>query len=279
MELSKLINTLELEFPPNTAWENDSIGLQIKSCKSQIENVFVTLELNIEALEEAIDNSADLIITFHPLIFSPLRQIDTDERVGQLVTEIIKSEINLFSIHTNFDSHPKGTSYELCTRMGYSPSEYLVPYNNDSNYGMGVIIELENSITLSELVQNVSNVCNSPIKYNLSSSDNINKFAILGGSGASYIDAALSSGCEAFVTADIKYHDFHRVDGKMALIDPGHYEMEQFVASAMYRILDEKIGKEVNLFQNTIRTNPVNYYPAGEFVIQQKKYLKNNKRL
>ena len=110
MELSKLINTLELEFPPNTAWENDSIGLQIKSCKSQIENVFVTLELNIEALEEAIDNSADLIITFHPLIFSPLSQIDTDERVGQLVTEIIKSEINLFSIHTNFDSHPKGTS-------------------------------------------------------------------------------------------------------------------------------------------------------------------------
>lgn len=277
MELSKLVDIFELEFPPNTAWSDDSIGLQINNSKSRIKNVYLTLELNEDSISEALSCSSDLIITFHPLIFSPLSSINTDNRVGNLVSKLIKHDIGLYAIHTNFDSHPLGTSYELCKKLGFEKKEFLVPDAGSVGYGMGIIAELENSITLSELLKKISDICNSPIRYNTGLTEEIYKIGILGGSGSSYIQEANNKNCDVFITADIKYHDFHSVKGKMAIIDPGHYEMEQFVPVAMKNILKEKLGKEVNLITGSILTNPVNYYPEFNYNKMQKNYLNNNK--
>lgn len=277
MELSKLINIFELEFPPKTAWSDDSIGLQISNSKSRIKNVYLTLELNEDSISEALSYSSDLIVTFHPLIFRPLSTITTDNRVGNLVSKLIKNDIGLYAIHTNFDSHPYGTSYELCKQLGFECSKFLIPDVNNDGYGMGVIIELENSIKINELLEKVADICNSPLKYNIGVNDNITKIAIIGGSGSSYIQEAYNQGCDVFITADFKYHDFHSVDGKMAIIDPGHYEMEQFVPLAMKNILKEKLGEGINLITGSVLTNPVNYYPKHNYKESQIKYLNNYK--
>ncbi len=277
MELSKLLNIFELEFPPKTAWSDDSIGLQISNSKSRIKNVYLTLELNEDSITEALSYSSDLIVTFHPLIFKPLSSITTDNRVGNLVSKLIKNDIALYAIHTNFDSHPFGTSYELCTQLGFDKSEFLVPDDNIDGYGMGVVVELQDSIKINELLYKVSSVCNTPLKYNKGAKEDINKIAILGGSGSSYIKDAISLNCDAFITADVKYHDFHNVDNKMAIIDPGHYEMEQFVPKAMKNILKEKLGDGINLITGSVLTNPVNYYPEISYIKSQKNYLNNYK--
>lgn len=275
MELSKLIKVLELEFPPVTAWSEDSIGLQIKSSKSQIMNIYLTLELNESSIDEAIKNQSDLIITFHPLIFKPLSCIDNEERIGKLTTKLIQNNINLYAIHTNFDSHPKGTSYEFGERLGFQPSEFLVANQNYLERGMGVIINLDDGLELNDLLQKVTEICNSPIKYNLTSSSEINKIAILGGSGSNYIESAIEKNCQVIITADVKYHDFHRANGRIVIIDPGHYEMEQFVPSALYKILNRTIGSSINLIQSTELTNPVRYYPESNYIHKQINYLKN----
>lgn len=277
MELSKLVNIFELEFPPKTAWSDDSIGLQISNSKSRIKNVYLTLELNEDSISEALSYSSDLIITFHPLIFRPLSSITTDNRVGNLVTKLIKNDIGLYAIHTNFDSNPKGTSYELCKQLGFEKSDYLVRDANIDGYGMGVIVELQESIKMNVLLEKISKVTNSPLKYNIGTKDDIFKIGIIGGSGSSYIQEAYNQGCDAFITADIKYHDFHSVDGKMAIIDPGHYEMEQFVPYAMKNILKDKLGEGINLFTGSVLTNPVNYYPQLNYINSQKNYLNNYK--
>ncbi|MFA7325277.1 MAG: Nif3-like dinuclear metal center hexameric protein [Candidatus Kapaibacterium sp.] len=277
MELSKLVNIFELEFPPKTAWSDDSIGLQISNSKSRIKNVYLTLELNEDSISEALLYSSDLIVTFHPLIFRPLSTITTDNRVGNLVSKLIKNDIGLYVIHTNFDSHPYGTSYEFCKQLGFECSKFLIPDVNIDGYGMGVIIELENSIKINKLLEKVSDICNSPLKYNIGVNDNITKIAIIGGSGSSYIQEAYKLGCDVFITADIKYHDFHSVEGKMAIIDPGHYEMEQFVPIAMKNILKEKLGEGINIITGNVLTNPVNYYPEHNYKESQKKYLNNYK--
>lgn len=276
MELSKLINILELEFPPETAWRDDSIGLQIKSSKSEIRNVYLTLELNNKSIDEAVAHSSDLIITFHPLIFSPLSSINIDDRVGKLVTQIISNDINLYSIHTNFDSHSRGTSYELCRMLGFTKSEYLVQDINYEDKGMGAIIDLDEPINFKQLLDKVSTVCCSPLKYNKPTSDNVSRIAILGGSGSSYVESAINKECDVIITADIKYHDFHSAANKIAIIDPGHYEMEQFVSNAMYNILNEKLKNELCLTRGSIVTNPVHYYPKNNYSEMQKNYLNNN---
>lgn len=277
MELSKLVNIFELEFPPITAWSDDSIGLQISNSKPRIKNVYLTLELNEDSISESLSYSSDLIITFHPLIFRPLSSITADNRVGNLVTKLIKNDIALYAIHTNFDSHPNGTSYELCHQLGFEMSDFLVRDANIDGYGMGVVVELNESITMNRLLEKISKVTNSPIRYNKSANDNISKIAIIGGSGSSYIQEAYNQGCDAFITADIKYHDFHSVDGKMAIIDPGHYEMEQFVPVAIKNILKEKLGEGINLIAGSVLTNPVNYYPELNYINSQKNYLNNYK--
>lgn len=277
MELSKLVNIFEQEFPPITAWSDDSIGLQISNSKSRIKNVYFTLELSEDSISEALSYSSDLIVTFHPLIFRPLSTITTDNRVGNLVTKLIKNDIGLYAIHTNFDSHPYGTSYELCKQLGFIKSKFLVPDDNIDGYGMGVIIELKNSIKLNELLEKVTDICNSPLKYNKGRTEDITKIAIIGGSGSSYIPEALNQGCDVFITADIKYHDYHSVEGKMAIIDPGHYEMEQFVPMAIKNILKERLEEGINLIMGSVLTNPVNYYPQQNYKKSQIKYLNNYK--
>ncbi len=277
MELSKLVNIFELEFPPKTAWSDDSIGLQISNSKSRIKNVYFTLELNEDSITEALTYSSDLIVTFHPLIFKPLSNITSDNRVGNLVSKLIKNDIGLYAIHTNFDSHPLGTSYELCKQLGFEKTRYLIPDINLDGYGMGIVIELDTLISMNELLEKIYDVCNSPLKFNKGKGEDIKKIAIIGGSGSSYIQEAYNQGCDAFITADIKYHDFHSVEGKMTIIDPGHYEMEQFVPMAMKNILKEKLGEDINLFTGSVLTNPVNYYPQQNYKEKQKKYLNNYK--
>lgn len=276
MELSKLIDILELEFPPETAWSNDSIGLQIKSSKSEVNNVYLTLELDNESVNEAINLSADIIITFHPLIFSPLSSVRIDNRVGNLVSKIIKNDINLYSIHTNFDSHAKGTSFEFCRMLGLSVSEFLVPDLKFENKGMGVIVDVVDALNFENLLEKVSKVCNSPIKYNKSNEELIKRVAVLGGSGSSYMEAAIEKKCDILITADVKYHDFHAAQGRISIIDPGHYEMEQFVSNAMYNILSAKFKDELNFIKGKVVTNPVKYYPDNNYTKMQMNYLNNN---
>jgi dinuclear metal center YbgI/SA1388 family protein len=275
MELSKFIKLLELEFPPETAWSEDKIGLQYRSNKSQIKNIYLTLEVNEATINEAIEKQTDVIITFHPLIFKPLSEINSEERIGSLLTQLIKNDIHLYAIHTNFDSHPEGTSYELCRRLGLEVSNYLEPNENIANRGMGIIAELNESIKLEELLANLTQVCNSPIKYSQPPSLEINKLAILGGSGSSYINVAVEKNCDAIITADVKYHDFHNASGKISVIDPGHYEMEQFVPVAMQKILKRVLGEGVQITLSTVLTNPINYYPDSNYKQKQINYLNN----
>ena len=273
MELSRLVEIIELEFPPITAWSDDSIGLQISNSKSRIKNVFLTLELNESIIEEAISNDSDLIIAFHPLIFRPISAVNTNNRVGNLLTKLIKNDIALYVIHTNFDSHPNGTSHELSLQLGFKKVDFLVEDKNLEGYGMGAIIDLDEPINTEDLLRKISKLCNSPLRYNKGSKSLIKRIAILGGSGSGYISEALNKNCDALITADMKYHDFHSVEGKMIVIDPGHYEMEQFVPKAMKRILDKKIGNEINFVTGRELTNPVLYFPENDYIDLQKKYL------
>ena len=84
------------------------------------------------------------------------------------------------------------------------------------------------------------------------------KRQVLGGSGSFAIKAARNSGADAFITADLKYHDFFQAENQILLIDAGHYETEQFTKKL---ILDHLIKKLPNfaIALSKSNSNPVNY--------------------
>jgi dinuclear metal center YbgI/SA1388 family protein len=135
--------------------------------------------------------------------------------------------------------------------------------NKNSNYGFGALGEFEKSFSVKEFLEFVvKNLKCKNLRY-ADGRGRIKKVAVCGGSGADLLYDAISSGADAFVTADIKYHTFEEAHGKILLIDAGHYETEVHVLDVLkYKI--ENFLRENNCPIKVIKfkgsTNPVKFY-------------------
>jgi dinuclear metal center YbgI/SA1388 family protein len=279
MNLEKLVKHINKILPESTAMDGDRIGLQLQSGKTEIRKLLTAFELCDEVIDEALEIGADCIIAFHPLIWRPLTEIISEERVGNLVTRLISSKIALITVHTTFDSHPEGTGRIFSDRLGLVFDNFLVPDKNLENFGLGVIGHFEKAMSPEDFIKKISDECFAPVKYTQGKSKEIRTVALLPGSGSSMTAKALEAGVDAYVTADCTYHQFHAVAGKMWLCDPGHYEMEQFVAQGIYDLLKKTMSEEdftaCSPATSKIRTNPVDIYPGGdEFSTKQKQFFK-----
>lgn len=264
ISLKKFIEGINDLFPPQTAMEGDRIGLQVYNGSDMISNILVTLELNPSVIDEARQIGANLIVAFHPLIYRPLAGIDTEERVGGLLRELIKSDISLFVAHTNFDAFKNGTSKIFADRIGCETTGFLVPDKKYPHAGIGIIGNFPNGIDGRELIRKISEVTGSNIRYCRGKHQIVRKIAIVGGSGSSFLNEVMKQDFDAFITADVSYHTFHAVNSAFWLIDPGHYEMEQFVPMGMKKLLENYFGEGLQFTATSKLTNPVQYYPRTE---------------
>lgn len=267
MNLHTFVQSLEHRLPPATAMKGDRIGLQLQSGRREISSVLVTMELTDSVVEEAIQQAADCILAFHPLIFTPLTALTDSERVGRICTRLIAHGIALIVAHTNFDAFPKGTSTLLAERLGLRVEKTLVPDVVHEGFGMGIEASLDTSETMMDFVARIHSLTNAPVRWNTGKSATVRRVAIVGGSGASFIDNALAADVDAFITADLKYHDFHRTEGLLTLIDAGHYEMEQFVPFGLAALVEEIARKEneaLTVMRSQTVPNPILYYPNTE---------------
>ena len=137
--------------------------------------------------------------------------------------------------------------------------EFYSLLNNNSQVGSGIVGELvipEKDIDFLERVKKQFGVA--CLKHNATSDKMIRRVAICGGSGAFLIPQALGSGADAFITGEIKYHDYFGHDNKILLVDIGHYESEQFTAELFYSILHNEFP-DLSIQITNINTNPIKY--------------------
>ena len=261
MELDKLLYHINKILPCETAMKHDRIGLQAEA-SNEVHKILIVYEVTDEVIDECIASCCDTIITFHPLIWAPLTNILLNERVGRLLSKIIKSSINLISLHTTFDAYQYGTSYLLANALQLNICGFLVPDNNMDKCGMGIIGEMSEPIKEEDLLKKVYDICQSPSKYTSGASNIIKKVAIVGGSGTSFINNARQNNCDAFITADITYHIFHAEKNHLMLIDPGHYETELFVKNGIAKLFNDFfVSNNIEYMVSKVNTNPVKYYP------------------
>ena len=98
----------------------------------------------------------------------------------------------------------------------------------------------------------------SSIKHSKRLGKKIQKVAVLGGSGSFGIENAINSGADAYVTSDLKYHDYFRAEDKLLLLDIGHYESEQYTKNLIMEYLNKKMPNFGVALAET-STNPVKY--------------------
>jgi dinuclear metal center YbgI/SA1388 family protein len=87
----------------------------------------------------------------------------------------------------------------------------------------------------------------------------VKKVAVCGGAGSFLITNALSAGADAFVTADIKYHEFFDADASLLIADIGHYESEQYTIDLLHEVLEQKFPTFA-ILKSGVNTNPVRYF-------------------
>jgi len=135
--------------------------------------------------------------------------------------------------------------------------------NTHSNYGMGIIGELARPVPLERFLRLVkARLGTGALRYCVGPQKTVQRVAACGGSGAELTDSAIAQHADAFITADVKYHDFHHAKGRIVLIDAGHFETEHPVVQTVVEYLRQELKNHngrVAVFASQTPTNPVSY--------------------
>ena len=86
----------------------------------------------------------------------------------------------------------------------------------------------------------------------------IRRIGVCGGAGSFLLNDAIQEGCDAYVTADFKYHEFFDANGELVIADIGHYESEFFTIELLVDLISKKFPNFAARYTNVI-TNPVFY--------------------
>lgn len=132
--------------------------------------------------------------------------------------------------------------------------------NKNQDIGMGMLAELPKPMEGKSFLKYVKEKMNTKcIRHSALLDKPIKKVAVLGGSGSFAINAAKAAGAHAFISADLKYHDFFTAENSLVVMDIGHYESEQYTKNLLATYLTKKITNFA-IILSEINTNPVKYF-------------------
>lgn len=364
MTIREVISEIEKRIPLQQAEDFDNVGLLCGVPEREVSGILVCHDALENVVEEAIQKKLNLIVCFHPIIFSGLKSLTGKNYVERAVLKAIENKVAIYAIHTAFDNDFFGVNAEICNQLGLKEVKILQPKKNNlkqltvfvpkdhsekvkeslfsagagnigfydecsfSINGNGTFRPIEGSnpfsgqqnirenadenmisVIFEDYKQNqiISAMKSShpyeEVAYQIYSLDNENQYSglgmygefeeamneedflrfvkekfnlemirhsgltnkkikrvgVLGGSGASGIKSALSKKCDAYLTGDVKYHDFFLAESKMLICDIGHYESEQWVVKQLFEILSQKFSTFA-ISKSNEKTNPVNYF-------------------
>lgn len=265
MTISSFISLIESELPMEMALADDPVGTHVLPDDRSIRRVAAVYEIDDNVVNRAIERNVDLLVAFHPLIFTGLTSVTRKSRVERAVIDLATAGIAVHIVHTSFDMHPAGTSALLASELGLEGIEPLMPDDRRPGWGMGSIGWLTEPLPLNEFADLVRRTCGARAARfsrsdRFSTDFSVHRVACVGGSGMSFYYDAVRRGADALVTADVRYHAFHSANDAIPVVDPGHAETERFVVSGLHEILARVIrgsGIDVELVTLDATTNPV----------------------
>jgi dinuclear metal center YbgI/SA1388 family protein len=370
MKISEITTILEEMSPLDYAEDFDNVGLLVGNTNEIVTGVLVCHDALESVIDEAILKKCNLVVCFHPIIFSGLKKITGKNYVERSILKAIKNDIAVFSVHTALDNHQHGVNKIFCDALGLVNTKILIPkqhfikklvtytiaenaeklrnalhdagagqignYDNCSfnsegfstykgnensnpvvgtkgeltftneikieitfekhleskilnalfenrvyeevayeiynlenqhqNIGLGMIGELETEMHEKDFLEFVKQkMISNGIRHSQFLNKKIKKVAVLGGAGSFAISTAIAMGADAFLTADLKYHQFYEAENKLLLADIGHFESERYTKNYIFDYLNKKISNFANsnlankIYLSQENTNPVYY--------------------
>lgn len=235
MKAGTIIKILEQTYPTELAESWDNPGLQTGDRDWEVNHIYLALDATDQVICDAMESGAQMIITHHPMIFSPMKLINTDDFISRRVVTLLTNHMVYYAMHTNYDKVSMG---ELAAeRLGLTHTEVFEETGIflDQPTGFGKVGELPGEMTLEECGVLVKKAFQLPgIKVFGQLDTRVHRAAILPGSGKGAMEAAVKKGAQVVITGDIGHHE--GIDAQMngvAVIDAGHYGLEHIFVAHM----------------------------------------------
>ena len=228
-------------------WDNDGL-MCCSHPEDEVKKILFTLDITPEAIEYAVNNGYDTVISHHPIIFKGIKAVNTDIGVPKRLIRLIESRITAMSFHTRFDSVAGGVNDALAEALELTDTE---PFGDIEN-GVGRVGTLPREMSVDELAYHIKEKLGAPyVNYN-GAGEKIARLAVLGGAGDDCFGLAVSTGAQAYLTGELKYHQLtDSADMGITLYEAGHYHTEYPSLSKLEQTVKAKYpDTETEIYKN-----------------------------
>lgn len=229
---------------PDATPEWDPVGLQLGDPASEVASLAVSHEVTEAVVARLEETPVDLLVSYHPLLFTPTTRVLAGRSAGARSYRLIRSGVSLLVTHTDFDSSPGGTADALAAFFGL---QKVRGFGDDPESGLpaiGRVGEFEGTLgTVDAMV--VDRFGPTGVRITGDRDLRVERLAVVPGSGSAFIEDAAGA-ADALVTGDVSHHrTVAAVDLGLAVVDPGHTTTERPGMKALISLVGEVAGVPV----------------------------------
>ena len=254
MKISELYAKLSNDLPSELALAGDKNGIMCSpDTGAEVRRALFALDATESVIDAAIAGGFDLVVTHHPLIFSPIASVTPDTPLGRTVVRAIRSGVTVMSFHTIADSADGGVNDIVVERLGITDA---VPFAGDHGR-LGRVGRLTAPAPLYDFAQKVKTALGTPAVIITDAGRAVHTVAVIGGAGKSCIDEVLEVGADTFVTGELSHAV--RAEARalgLNLIEAGHFHTEDpvcdFFASLVKKYAPEVVCEHISSCDTTV---------------------------
>ncbi len=219
--------------PLKDAMPYDNPGFLLGDKEREVTKAVVCLDCTKKAVQKAKELGANLIITHHPVIYDPLKNITADS--NSRIYDCLTLGVSVISMHTNLDVAEKGVNDCLATALGLKNIKKIVDPEGFA-FRKG---QLTDPMTPEGFARYIKSRLGGVVRY-VKGGTVIKNVAVCGGSGSGFVDLCIEEKVDALVTADIKHSVLIDANEKgFSLFDAGHFHTENVVVEPLSKQLSE----------------------------------------
>ncbi|MBQ8201999.1 MAG: Nif3-like dinuclear metal center hexameric protein [Clostridia bacterium] len=204
--------------PFDTQVAYDNSGLLVGHPDNRVTGIHVALDVTNAVIDEAIANGANLIVTHHPMMFSPIKRLVETSCDARLLCRMIRAGISLISAHTNLDQAPGGINDVLARTIG------LTDVQGEGFIRVGL---LPYKMTAADLAGQISHSLGDVVRVMGDGNALVRQIGMCSGSGSDEWPAAAALGAQAFLTGEVKHHiALEAADCGVVMLEAGHHATE-----------------------------------------------------
>ncbi len=254
MKCRDILSELFKLAPEEFAEEWDNVGLLTGRPEKEVHRIYIALDATDECIEHAVRNKADMLLTHHPMIFRAMKKVTGDDFTGRRIMELISHDISYAAMHTNYDV--SCMAERAAKRLKLKECEPLCEEREEKGkvFGLGMAGVLDKPLSLKDFADLIKKSFNIPdVRIYGDGSYEVEKVAILPGSGGSEIPYAIEKDADVYVTGDISHHEgIDAVLQGLSVIDAGHYGIEKIFIEHMKGWFNEN-HPEIKVFTEEIK--------------------------